>query len=364
MPAAIRASLISGLYGALPIFAGGVINTIAVAALIAGRLQHGLIYAWLAFEILLCLARFTVLLVVRSRASHVERLGDIHIFLALLWASSVGFGTYITAMSGDWVSCALSWLSAAAMVGGICFRNFGAPRLVAVMIMLSLGPCVIAAIQSGEPILLLIVFQIPFYLYSMTIAAFRLNKMLVSTMRAEQENDHLARHDLLTGLLNRAGLERQLDENGDAAPLTLLYLDLDGFKTVNDRLGHGAGDHLLGMVGERLQALSTSGVVAARIGGDEFVMVAGGNDRTAAINLARRTITAITGEPYLIGQEAIEIGVCIGVAFAPYHGSALAHLMSAADNALYQAKAKGRCEYAIATSIAPSPTLRLATTTL
>ena len=365
VPQPIRASLINGLYGTLPIFAGGVINTIAVAALITLRLPSTLFYIWLAAEVTLCLIRLGVLLVARQREFRgIDRLTDIYILLGVLWAASVGFGTYISGMSGDWVAGALSWLSAAAMVGGICFRNFGAPRLVAVMIVLSIGPCMAAGLQSGEPILYLTILQVPFYMVAMTVAAFRLNRMLVSTMRAEQENDHLARHDLLTGLLNRTGLERQLEEGGGEAPLTLFYLDLDGFKAVNDRLGHAAGDRLLAMVGERLQALSAAGIVPARIGGDEFVMIAGGNDRGAAMALARQTIATLSCEPYLIGDAAIEIGVCIGIAFAPAHGSALVHLMSAADNALYQAKARGRCEFALAASISTPPVLRLAATTV
>jgi diguanylate cyclase (GGDEF)-like protein len=362
VPAAIRASLVNGLYGTLPIFAGGVINTVAVAAAISYRLPHTAFLIWLALEASICLVRLFVLLKARKRNFiGVERLTDIYIGLGVLWAGSVGYGTYISVASGDWVAGALAWLSAAAMVGGICFRNFGAPRLVGVMILLSLGPCVVASLMSGEPILYLTAFQIPFYLYAMTVAAFRLNKMLITTMRAEQENDHLARHDLLTGLLNRTGLERQLNEAAmqPGTALTLFYLDLDGFKGVNDRLGHAAGDELLAMVGRRLHALSRQNMVMARIGGDEFIMASGGGNRADALALGEEAIAAIAGQPYLLGQEAVEIGVSIGIAFAPVHGSTLPELMSAADNALYQAKSRGRCTLATATTTA-QPHLRLA----
>src|SRR3546814_19187635 len=113
----------------------------------------------------------------------------------------------------DWISdvcssdlaATLACLSSAAMVGGIAFRNFAAPRLVALMILLSLGPCAVGGAMSGQPILLVAPFQIPFYLVSMTIAAFRLNRMLVATIRAEQANRHRARHADLPCLLNRQG---------------------------------------------------------------------------------------------------------------------------------------------------------------
>ncbi|WP_204265424.1 hypothetical protein, partial [Enterobacter hormaechei] len=75
---------------------------------------------------------------------------------------------------GDWVIATLTCLSAAAMVGGICFRNFGAPRMAATMIVLSLGPLCLGTLFAGEPMLLVVFLQIPFYLYSMSAAAFRL----------------------------------------------------------------------------------------------------------------------------------------------------------------------------------------------
>lgn len=363
VPLAIRTAMVNNLYGTLPIFAGGVINTIAVAAVITARHPSPLFVFWLSLEILLCLTRLSVLLTAKKRGYvGIGRMTDMYVWLGILWAANVGFGTYISFASDDWVAGALAWLSAAAMCGGLCFRNFAAPRFVSAMILLCLGPCMVAGLQSGEWILWLTLYQIPFYLYAMTAAAYRFNRLLVATMRAELENDHLARHDVLTGLLNRIGLERQLEEcDASTTPLSLFYLDLDGFKAVNDRLGHAAGDSLLAMVGERLQVLSASGSIAARIGGDEFVIVASGHDRGTALAFGQETIAAIAGQPYLIGQEAVEIGVSIGIAFAPQHGVTLASLLSAADNALYQAKSRGRCTCAIAATVGQSPLLRLAT---
>lgn len=93
----------------------------------------------------------------------------------------------------------LASLSAAAMVGGICFRNFGAPRLAGTMILLSLGPIIPGAAFAGEPLFYIVYLQVPMYLAAMTAAAFRLNRMLITTMRAERENSHRAHHDALTG---------------------------------------------------------------------------------------------------------------------------------------------------------------------
>src|SRR3546814_3194148 len=105
----------------------------------------------------------------------------------------------------------------------------------------------------------------------MTIAAFRLNRMLVATMRAEQANRHRARHDDLTCLLNRNGLQQAFDRMmaTNVQQCALLYLDLDGFKGVNDRLGHAAGDDLLKAIADELRTMVGSLDVVARIGGDE-----------------------------------------------------------------------------------------------
>ena len=172
--------------------------------------------------------------------------------------ASVGFGGLICVLSGDWVAATLAFLSAAGMVGGICFRNFAAPRLAAVMIVLSLGPCAAGGILSGEPILMVTAVQIPFYLFAMSAAAFKLNRMLLERMESELEKDYRASHDGLTGLVNRAGLAAALERRtaGEGEDVAYLFLDLDGFKRVNDTLGHSAGDRLLAEVAARLRGVA------------------------------------------------------------------------------------------------------------
>ncbi|MFX6225994.1 hypothetical protein ABTF68_21180, partial [Acinetobacter baumannii] len=87
-----------------------------------------------------------------------------------------------------------------------CFRNFGAPRFAGVMMLICLGPIVIYIAFLSEPMLYIMIYQIPMYLAAMAGAGFRLNRMLITTMRAERENNRRAHPDALTGLLNRAGL--------------------------------------------------------------------------------------------------------------------------------------------------------------
>ncbi|OTP73140.1 diguanylate cyclase/phosphodiesterase (GGDEF & EAL protein) with PAS/PAC sensor(s) [Caballeronia sordidicola] len=154
VPDDIRVALIGSLFGTLPIFAGGVLNTIAVSIAITMREPTPAFIAWVVLEVLLCGTRL-VLLVAAHRASRRGQptYTDVYLLLGVLWGASVGYGAFISILSTDWIAATLSCLSAAAMVGGICFRNFGAPRLVAIMILLSLGPCCIAAAMSKELIL-------------------------------------------------------------------------------------------------------------------------------------------------------------------------------------------------------------------
>lgn len=349
IPDSTRRTLLRSLYSTLPIFAGGVLNTIAVSALIAARMQTTAAYVWVALEVLLAALRLPTLYFGR-KAMREGRRGptDFYITLAVLWAASVGYGTFMCVASGDWVAATLACLSAAAMVGGICFRNFGAPRLVAVMIALSLGPCVIAGVLSGQPILLLTLFQIPFYLASMTSAAFQLNRLLVRTMKAEMINDHHARHDPLTGLLNRNGLSRWAGEHAGRAEagLAVLYLDLDWFKTINDTLGHAAGDAVLVGVGKRLQEIAGPHVRVARIGGDEFVLVAENIGRERAEQLKARISEAVAGQAYVVAGQNVHVGASIGVALSDDHGGTLSELLDVADMALHHAKTSNRAALA------------------
>jgi diguanylate cyclase (GGDEF)-like protein len=171
--------------------------------------------------------------------------------------------------------------------------------------------------------------------------------------RAEAEIVHLARHDGLTGLANRAEFNARLQEassrlkrNGGA--VTVMMLDLDKFKTVNDTRGHLAGDQLLIEVGRRLQSEIRETDVLARLGGDEFAIIQEGvpDQRAGATALALRIINAITRPFDLSGHEA-RVGISIGLALGPVHGSESEQLLKCADLALYDAKANGRNDFRV-----------------
>jgi diguanylate cyclase len=349
-PHDIRVALVGTLFGTLPIFFGGVFNTVAVAWVLAVRHPTPLFRFWLIAEITVCVARFVVLVVARRRATHGRPTPtDLYLLLAPLWGATVGYGAFVSAISGDWVAATLSFLSAAAMVGGICFRNFAAPRLVAVMIFLSLGPCCLGALVSGERVLLLTLLQIPFYLFAMSVAARRLNGLLIATMKAERENSYRARHDMLTGLLNRGGLFHAAGREGEArvkAGMTLLYLDLDGFKQVNDAHGHEAGDALLVQAAQRLRELAGRGALVARMGGDEFVIVTPCEDGTGPRELSN-AVARTMEQPFELGPGIrAQVGVSVGLATVTDDESNIDTLLRLADAAMYDAKRNRKREVA------------------
>ena len=154
----------------------------------------------------------------------------------------------------------------------------------------------------------------------------------------------LATTDSLTGLANRIQFQsalalelRQAQQAGQS--IAALYMDLDGFKGVNDSLGHGAGDAVLREVAQRLSAQMRHGETLARMGGDEFaVVMRGGADLNAAQALAERIVMALRQPVTLRGGEEVPIGVSIGIAVQDARVADIASLIEQADHALYKAK--------------------------
>ncbi|MEU8004951.1 EAL domain-containing protein [Catellatospora sp. NPDC049111] len=165
--------------------------------------------------------------------------------------------------------------------------------------------------------------------------------------RLSTERQRAALTDPLTGLGNRASLQSAYTE-ALAEPLrrgqgpTLLLLDLDGFKYVNDSLGHETGDQLLTAVAERLRGGLPAGALVARLGGDEFGVLLDEADADRALQAARRISAAVNGPVRLSGLE-VEVTAAVGVAVSPQHGEDFATLMRHADIAMYEAKRDSVC---------------------
>ncbi|MEH3129827.1 MAG: diguanylate cyclase [Mycolicibacterium neoaurum] len=166
----------------------------------------------------------------------------------------------------------------------------------------------------------------------------------------EEQLVHNASHDPLTGLPNRALLYQRLAEHiARATPFALLCIDLDGFKQVNDQLGHSTGDIVLTTVAKRLVAGVRTGDTVARRGGDEFVVILGDAPLPeSAMALGRRLINTVS-TPLTVGDWTGAVGLSVGIAIGGAADDA-EELLLAADRAMYEAKAAGRNGCRLATT--------------
>ena len=156
---------------------------------------------------------------------------------------------------------------------------------------------------------------------------------------------YMARHDALTGLPNRLQILEALDgalkRNGLAQRAAILLIDLDRFKTVNDSLGHAAGDHLLRQVSGRFAPIIAHDMTVGRLGGDEFALVIPAvEDREGIERLCHRLIDALK-TPFVYNDQHLFVGASIGIAVAPEDGRTVEDLIRNADLALYRAKREG-----------------------
>jgi diguanylate cyclase (GGDEF)-like protein len=165
--------------------------------------------------------------------------------------------------------------------------------------------------------------------------------------------ESLALHDALTGLPNRRLLFDRLSlaiahARRNKSTMAVMYLDLDGFKQINDTLGHDAGDTLLSMVADRLVAAVRQEDTVARMGGDEFVIALWESSHADGMaSLVSKVIQAVS-QPYSIQGRDVSITASVGVGIYPTHGEEVEALMKSADLALYEAKRAGKNDYRIA----------------
>lgn len=239
---------------------------------------------------------------------------------------------------------------------GVVSRISVRPKICIISLLLATVPTVVAlafhAFSTHSDALHMEMFLIEALLVAMITA---LSLQTVAHLYRSAVEHHTARHDLaqlakydaLTGLANRLLLRERFqaaiaDATRKGHMLAVHFLDLDGFKAVNDRYGHPTGDALLEQVAHRLESIVRAGDTVARLGGDEFVMLQGGLlHEDEAKMLALRIIRQLS-LPYDLDGSVVNISVSVGIATAPQQGVELERLLACADSALYRAKAGGK----------------------
>jgi diguanylate cyclase (GGDEF)-like protein len=300
-------------------------------------------YSWLLTELVLGCVRLSLLNVyVKEEAS--GRIGNaiVPLVAALVWGAVLSAAFCLCVVSGKWPLIVMAGIGVAGVVGGISSRNAGTPRYGAIFICIVTLPYALATLVSPIPSLFIIGLQLPLYMLGTILILFENYKILLGLCHAEHENRRLAQHDLLTGLPNRVMKLKRFDELlREPSALTVLCLDLDGFKEINDNFGHAVGDAVLIAVAGRLRASVRDVDFLCRIGGDEFVILLPAISPDEAATVARRIIERIA-EPFDLDQASLHLGVSIGSATAPQDGITASQLLRMADRAMYQAKSRGK----------------------
>jgi diguanylate cyclase (GGDEF)-like protein len=183
--------------------------------------------------------------------------------------------------------------------------------------------------------------------FEMLLLSLSMASRIHSLQQSEVALKQMAHHDPLTGLANRTQLTQQLQQavarsRRDSTQFAVLMLDLNGFKPVNDRYGHAVGDQLLIEIGRRLLAGVRTTDVAARVGGDEFiVLVEAVTSPDHARAIADKLVLQLS-QPVQVGDLTVRVGASVGIALYPLQSEDIDHLLQLADEDMYRVKAMAR----------------------
>ena len=343
-----------------------VLASLLIASIAAALTGAAWAYAWVLAELVLGGTRIYLMMSAIARAKADRRVAPniTPIWAGLTSVILISAGCYQCVGSGILPLALMAGIGLANLVGGIASRNAGTPRYGILLICILTLPFALATILSPVPFLFLIGLQTPVYTAGMIFLLLENHKILLDLHHSERNNRQMAHYDLLTGLPNRALNLKLFSELLDGpwpeagspgSKLTVFCLDLDGFKGVNDRFGHAAGDAVLVAVADRLRASVRDFDFVCRIGGDEFVILLPNITDGEAAAVARRIISRVS-EPFEFAPTA-RVGASIGLASAPRDGVTADELLSAADRAMYEAKRRGKGGFVIHASEAEMVTL-------
>ena len=343
--------------------------TFSIAAIAACRHPTVALLCWIGLDIAVATVRIPLIVHILRRTRGMPNGAgidpwavDLFVGLGTMWSALLGFGTLACLATGDPGLSVLVALLAMGTVGAQASRAPGVPRLNIVQMCLIVVPLAIGAAVSTIPVVPVAVVLAPLYLAGMINITRELHKDYVTIFMTRLDNRRRALHCALTDLPNRSSFNEHLaralaEAEANKTPLALMYLDLDGFKGVNDGHGHSAGDLLLRQVGDRLRREVAPGTMVARLGGDEFAILMESGD-VAAVTQTAQSIIAALGRPFPLSPDCtVGIGVSIGIAEGGTATESRGSVVDRADAALYAAKRAGKGVvrwYDSDTAVAPS----------
>jgi len=276
---------------------------------------------------------------------------SLYALFTFLYALILGIATLYASAHLDmtaWMLCSIGSFALSAALGA----NVGMqPWIVFSWIYTMLGATAFLFLQRHENRLmswagaaLILVFAV-----SVSVSIWSRFDSMVESLRSRRKLRTLTEQDTLTGLSSRRHFQSTLSTIcRQKTPLAILFIDLDGFKQVNDSLGHAAGDTLLTLVAERLRSAVRAADVVARLGGDEFAILQSvAATEASAQHLAER-INHTIGLPFAIGNQLVQIGASIGIRFAESGAVDPDLLLENADEALYRVKRAGGGSFSFA----------------
>lgn len=358
----IRSRLVHILYSAMPQVVSSTLGTVLLAAFVWWRVPSAWMLAVIAAAAGVAVVRLGILVAYRRKhgdnpappaeAARWERLYGVFSIAMALVVGAILLTAFLRGDGGV-------QLLASGVAIGICGGQSTArvtcrPWIPFASGTVILGALAICALRWKDPYAPVLAGYVVLYLYTYIEACRHSAHTILARLVAENELAGLVRRDALTGLANRMGFGEELERvfralRRNGGGVALLMLDLDGFKAVNDELGHPAGDAVLCAVAERLRRLSRQTDYLARIGGDEFaIVVTDRHDRESLVLHARRLIAGLA-QPFDLADREVRIGVSIGIGVATRRGACEpTELLAIADAALYRVKKGAKNDVAFA----------------
>lgn len=349
--ATVRRELVGLLYTSFPQVLA-ISSTSAIGAMALAAIRHDPIYALASLLIVVtAVVRLVSLRLYPSRApTFSDR--DVILWERIYGVGAASFGTALGLLSaralclddqpGAWLAFGLSMSYCVGMVSRAAVR----PWVVLLTAALLLGPTLVAGLMRPEMAYKIGAAMLVLFWITLREAARHLSSAFIERLESRQALAQQASQDFLTGLPNRAAFLSTL--RGAKGQLAIVAIDLDGFKPVNDQHGHLAGDELLRQVADRLRQCVAERGIAARFGGDEFMLLqhvhAGQTGRDEAVRLARNVVVALS-LPFRVMGIPVRIGASAGIIVADQAQldapAGTADMLAQVDQALYAAKRAG-----------------------